>query len=75
MLVTDKAGNAESKELLIAVFKAGKYKEDLVYFVVEIIAAEGYLLDSTSHEVKLQYGDDAPDAGAVLLTDGLLAFF
>lgn len=60
-LVTDKDGNAESKELPIAVFKDGKYKEDIVYYVVETIAAEGYILDSTPHEVKLQYDDDAPE--------------
>lgn len=60
-LVTDKDGNAESKELPIAVFKDGKYKEDIVYYVMETIAAEGYILDSTPHEVKLQYDDDAPE--------------
>lgn len=33
----------------------------MVYCVVEIIAGEEYILDSTSHEVKLQYDDDAPE--------------
>ncbi len=60
-LVTDKDGNAESKELPIAVFKDGKYQEDIVYYVVETKAADGYILDSTPHEVKLQYDDDAPE--------------
>ncbi len=60
-LVTDKKGNAESKELPIAVFKDGKYQEDIVYYVAETKAADGYILDTTPHEVKLQYDDNAPD--------------
>lgn len=60
-LVTDKNGNTESKELPIAVFKNGKYQEDIVYYVVETKAADGYILDSTPHKVKLQYDDDAPE--------------
>lgn len=60
-LVTDKDGNAESKELPIAVFKDGRYQEDIVYYVVETRAADGYILDSTPHEVKLQYDDDVPE--------------
>ena len=59
-LVTDKNGHAESKELDIAVFKDGNFVEDIVYYVVETKAAEGYILDSTPHEVVLQYDDDAP---------------
>lgn len=60
-LVTDKDGHAQSKELPIAVFKDGNYVEDIKYYVVETKAAEGYILDSTPHEVVLQYDDDAPD--------------
>lgn len=60
-LVTDKNGNAESEELPIAVFKEGKYQEDIVYYVVETKAADGYILDSTPHEMKLQYDDIAPE--------------
>ena len=60
-LVTDKNGNTESKELPIAVFKDGKFQEDIVYYVVETKAADGYILDGTPHEVKLQYDDDAPE--------------
>lgn len=60
-LVTDKDGNAESKELPIAVFEDGKYQEDIVYYVVEAKAADGYILDSTPHEVKLRYDDKAPE--------------
>ena len=60
-LVTDKNGHAESKELPIAVFKDGNFVEDIKYFIVETKAAEGYILDSTPHEVVLQYDDEAPE--------------
>lgn len=60
-LVTDKDGHAESEELPIAVFRDGNYAEDIKYFVVETKAAEGYILDSTPHEVMLKYEGDAPD--------------
>ena len=58
-LVTDKNGHAESKELPIAVFKDGNFVEDIKYYVVETKTAEGYILDSTLHEVVLQYDDEA----------------
>lgn len=60
-LVTDRDGHAESGELPIAVFRDGNYAEDIKYFVVETKAAEGYILDSTPHEVVLKYEGDAPD--------------
>ncbi len=60
-LVTDKNGHAESKELPIAVFKDGNFVEDIKYYVVETKTAEGYILDSTPHEVVLQYDDEAPE--------------
>lgn len=60
-LVTDRDGHAESKELPIASFKDGNYAEDIKYFVVETKAAEGYILDSTPHEIVLKYEGDAPD--------------
>lgn len=60
-LVTDKDGHAESKELPIATFKDGNYVEDIKYYVVETKAADDYILDSTAHEVVLQYDDDAPE--------------
>lgn len=60
-LVTDKDGHAEAEELPIAVFKDGNYAEDIKYFVVETKAAEGYILDSTPHEVVLKYERDASD--------------
>ena len=60
-LVTDKDGHAESKELPIGTFKDGNFVADIKYYVVETKAADGYILDSTSHEVVLQYDDDAPE--------------
>ena len=60
-LVTDKNGYAESKELPIAIFKDGNFVENIVYYVAETKAAEGYILDSPPHEVVLQYDGDAPD--------------
>lgn len=60
-LVTDKDGHAESKDLDIAVFKDGNFVEDIKYYVVETKAAEGYILDSTPHEVVLQYDDETPE--------------
>ncbi len=60
-LVTDKNGYAESKELPIAIFKDGNFVENIVYYAAETKAAEGYILDSTPHEVVLQYDGDAPD--------------
>lgn len=60
-LLTDKDGHAESKELPIATFKDGNFVADIKYYVVETKAAEGYILDSTAHEVVLQYDDDAPE--------------
>lgn len=60
-LVTDKDGHAESNELPIATFKDGNFVADIKYYVVETKAAEGYILDSTAHEVVLQYDDDAPE--------------
>lgn len=60
-LVTDKNGHAESKELPIATFKDGNFEADIKYYVVETKAADGYILDSTAHEVVLQYDDKAPE--------------
>ena len=56
-LTTDKDGHAESGELAIATFKDGRYEEAVTYTVVEVEAPEGYLLDSTSKEVKFEYKD------------------
>lgn len=59
--IIDKDGHAESEELPIAVFKDGNYVEDIKYFVVEMKAAEGYILDSMPHEAVLNYEGDVPD--------------
>ncbi len=61
-LVTDKNGHAESKELPICTYKAdGSYDADIHYYVVEIKAADGYILDETVHDVVLQYDDNASE--------------
>lgn len=67
-LVTDKNGHAESRELPIAVFMDGNFVEDIKYYVVETKAAGGYILDSTPHEVVLQYDDKAPAVVTYILS-------
>lgn len=59
-LVTDSDGNAASKPLPIAVFKDGEYKEDIIYYVVETEAPEGYIIDKSPHEVRFRYEGKAP---------------
>ncbi len=57
-LVTDKTGYAETGLLDICTYnKDGSFGEDIPYYIVETKAAEGYILDSTPHEVLLQYDD------------------
>ncbi len=61
-LVTDKAGYAETGLLDICTYnKDGSFKEDIPYYIVETKAAGGYILDSTPHEVLLQYDDSATE--------------
>ena len=61
-LVTDKAGYAETGLLDICTYnKDGSSKEDIPYYIVETKAADGYILDSTPHEVLLQYDDSATE--------------
>nr|WP_310603699.1 SpaA isopeptide-forming pilin-related protein [Anaerosporobacter sp.] len=57
ILITDKNGKAESKELNIATFKNGKYVEAITYYVVEVGAPQGYILDETVREVVFEYKD------------------
>lgn len=59
-LITDKDGRAESKELDIAIFENGVYKEDIKYYVVETKAAQGYIANETVHEVVFRYEKEAP---------------
>ena len=56
-LITDKDGHAESKELAIGTFKDGKYEAAITYYVVEVEAPKGYLLDETVKEVTFEYRD------------------
>ena len=66
-LVTDKAGHAETGLLDICTYnKDGSFQEDIPYYIVETKAADGYILDSTPHEVVLQYDDSA--TGTVVYT-------
>ncbi|MCM1159561.1 MAG: SpaA isopeptide-forming pilin-related protein [Clostridium sp.] len=59
-LTTDKVGYAETGLLDICTYdKAGNFKEDIPYYIVETKAADGYILDDTPHEVLLQYDDSA----------------
>ncbi len=59
-LTTDKVGYAETELLDICTYdKAGNFKEDIPYYIVETKAADGYILDNTPHEVLLQYDDSA----------------
>lgn len=59
-LTTDKVGYAETELLDICTYdKAGNFKEDIPYYIVETKAADGYILDDTPHEVLLQYDDSA----------------
>lgn len=60
-LITDKDGRAESKELDIAFFENGAYKEDIKYYVVETKAAPGYIANETVHEVVFRYEKEAPE--------------
>ncbi|MDE6851529.1 MAG: LPXTG cell wall anchor domain-containing protein, partial [Lachnospiraceae bacterium] len=61
-LTTDKVGYAETELLDICTYdKAGNFKEDISYYIVETKAADGYILDDTPHEVLLQYDDSATE--------------
>ena len=68
-LTTDKNGHAESKELPICTYNEdGSFKEDIHYTVVEVKAADGYILDETAHDVTLRYDDNAPDVVVTTLS-------
>lgn len=61
-LTTDKVGYAETELLDICTYdKAGNFKEDIPYYIVETKAADGYILDDTLHEVLLQYDDSVAE--------------
>lgn len=56
-LITDKNGHAESQEFAIGTFKDGKYEAAITYYVVEVEAPKGYILDETVKEVTFEYRD------------------
>lgn len=59
-LTTDKKGYAKTDLLDIGTYdEEGNFEKDIPYYVVETKAAKGYVLDTTPHEVLLQYDDSA----------------
>lgn len=61
-LVTDAKGHAESQEMDICTYKKnGEYDKDIHYIVTETKAADGYVLDSTEHDVVIRYDDSATE--------------
>ena len=59
-LITDKKGYAKTALLDIGTYdEEGNFEKDIPYYVVETTAAKGYVIDTTPHEVLLQYDDSA----------------
>ena len=59
-LITDKKGYAKTNLLDIGTYdEEGNFDKDIPYYVVETKAAKGYVIDTTPHEVLLQYDDSA----------------
>lgn len=59
-LITDKKGYAKNDLLDIGTYdEEGNFEKDIPYYVVETKAAKGYVIDTTPHEVLLQYDDSA----------------
>ena len=59
-LITDKEGYAKTDLLDIGTYdEEGNFEKDIPYYVVETKAAKGYVIDTTPHEVLLQYDDSA----------------
>ena len=57
-LITDKKGYAKTDLLDIGTYdEEGNFEKDIPYYVVETKAAKGYVIDTTPHEVLLQYDD------------------
>ena len=59
--VTGSDGNLLFDNLPICTYENGVYKEDIVYTLVETATKDGYILDSTPHEVVLKYEGKAPE--------------
>lgn len=67
-LVTDKDGKAVSKELPICTYnKDGSFKDVIHYYVVETKTLEGYILDSTEHDVTFTYEKITPEVVEYIL--------
>lgn len=65
-LVTGQDGCAESELLPICTYdKNGSYDKDITYTVVETKAKDGYILDSTPHEVTFSYGREVDCDGKI----------
>lgn len=59
-LITDKKGYAKTDLLDIGTYdEEGNFEKDIPYYIVETKAAKGYVIDTTPHEVLLQYDDSA----------------
>lgn len=55
-------GKAQSMEMPVCTYNEdGSFKENIHYYVVETKTIEGYVLDSTVHDVELTYKGDAPE--------------
>ena len=59
--VTGNDGNLLFDNLPICIYENGVYKEDITYTLVETATKDGYILDSTPHEVVLKYEGKAPE--------------
>ncbi len=59
--VTGNDGNLLFDNLQICTYENGVYKEDITYTLVETATKDGYILDSTPHEVVLKYEGVAPE--------------
>ncbi len=61
-LTSDKDGEAVTKPVPIGSYKEdGTFDKDLHYYVVEVEAPDGYILDDKKHDIVLQYDDDPPE--------------
>lgn len=54
---TDAAGHAESSLAETATFKNGAYDSILIYHLVQTKNLEGYLPDTSDHEIRFEYAD------------------
>lgn len=57
-LITDETGTATSGDLPIALYKDGKFKENIEYVLVETKALDGYEASSEEIDILFEYQDD-----------------